>query len=75
LRRSPSIRPTPGDLLVTARIRTDLPITKGTRARLASQGVTGLAFIALDDQGDNASQPLAGEEGMPAAAALWRRAF
>lgn len=52
----------PHDLLVTARIRTDLPITKGTRARLASQGVTGLAFIALDDSGDN-PEPLAGEAG------------
>ena len=54
----------PRDLLVTARIRTDLPITKGTRARLASQGVTGLAFIALDDSGDN-PEPLAGEAGGP----------
>ena len=54
----------PHDLLVTARIRTDLPITKGTRARLASQGVTGLAFIALDDSGDN-PEPLAGEAGGP----------
>ena len=54
----------PHDLLVTARIRTDLPITKGTRARLASQGVTGLAFIALDDSGDN-PEPLSGEAGGP----------
>ena len=54
----------PRDLLVTARIRTDLPITKGTRARLASQGVTGLAFIALDDSGDN-PEPLSGEAGGP----------
>ena len=43
----------PRELLVTARIRADLPITRGTRARLATQGVTGLAFIALDDAGDD----------------------
>ena len=48
------------DVLVTVRIRADLPITQGTRARLATQGVTGLAFIALDDSGENAA-PLAGD--------------
>ena len=50
----------PRDVLVTVRIRADLPITEGTRARLATQGVTGLAFIALDDSGENAA-PLAGD--------------
>ena len=50
----------PRDVLVTVRIRADLPITQGTRARLATQGVTGLAFIALDDSGENAA-PLAGD--------------
>ena len=54
----------PRELLVTARIRADLPITRGTRARLATQGVTGLAFIALDDAGDD-PLPLAGEGGAP----------
>ena len=48
----------------TARIRADLPVTRGTRARLASQGVTGLAFIALDDAGDDPT-PLVGEGGGP----------
>ena len=59
----------PRKVLVTARIRTDLPITRGTRARLATQGVTGLAFIALDDAGDD-STPLAGEGGGPPRLAL-----
>lgn len=54
----------PRDVLVTVRIRADLPITQGTRARLASQGVTGLAFIALDDNGENAA-PLADVGGEP----------
>lgn len=47
-------------LLVIVRIRRDLPITRATRARLATQGVTGLAFIALDDPGDGA-EPVVGE--------------
>lgn len=50
----------PRDVLVTVRIRADLPITQGTRARLATQGVTGLAFIALDDSGEDTA-PLAGD--------------
>ena len=52
------------DVLVTIRIRADLPITQGTRARLATQGVTGLAFIALDDNGEN-PEPLPGVAGGP----------
>ncbi len=54
----------PRELLVTARIRADLPITRGTRARLATQGVTGLAFIALDDAGDDPAA-LTGADGGP----------
>ena len=54
----------PRDVLVTVRIRADLPITEGTRARLATQGVTGLAFIALDDNGEQPA-PLAGVAGGP----------
>jgi phospholipid/cholesterol/gamma-HCH transport system substrate-binding protein len=50
----------PRDLLVTVRIRANLPITKGTRARMASQGVTGLAYISLDDNGDQ-PEPLVGD--------------
>jgi phospholipid/cholesterol/gamma-HCH transport system substrate-binding protein len=50
----------PRKVLVFVRIRTDLPITHATRARLATQGVTGLAFIALDDPGDGAG-PLVGD--------------
>lgn len=51
-------------VLVTARIREDLPLTVATRARIAAQGVTGLAFIALDDPG-TATEPLKGEGGQP----------
>ena len=55
----------PRNVLVTARIRTDLPITRATRARLANQGVTGLAFIALDDAGDDPVPLLGGGGGPP----------
>lgn len=51
-------------VLVTVRIRADLPVTTATRARMATQGVTGLAFIALDDPG-TASELLTGEGGKP----------
>ncbi|MBL8459015.1 MlaD family protein [Zoogloea sp.] len=51
-------------LLVTVRIRSDLPITSATRARMATQGVTGLAFIALDDPG-TVAEALKGEGGLP----------
>lgn len=59
----------PQDLLVTARIRADLPLTRGTRARLATQGVTGIAFIALDDAGADPT-PLVGEGNSPPRLAL-----
>ncbi|MDD2987603.1 MAG: MlaD family protein [Zoogloea sp.] len=52
----------PRQVLVRVRIRADLPVTTATRARMATQGVTGLAFIALDDPG-TVSQPLTGEGG------------
>lgn len=57
----------PADLrqvLVTVRIRADLPVTTATRARMATQGVTGLAFIALDDPG-TVTEPLTGKGGLP----------
>lgn len=38
-------------LVVAIRIRSDLPITMGTRASMGYQGVTGLAFVQLDDRG------------------------
>ncbi len=38
-------------ILVRIGVRTDTPITRGTYARLGSQGVTGLAYVILDDEG------------------------
>lgn len=41
-------------ILVRINLDQDFVLTQGTRARLAAQGITGLTFIALDDDG---SQP------------------
>jgi phospholipid/cholesterol/gamma-HCH transport system substrate-binding protein len=45
-----------GQILVTLNINTDAPITKTTFATLGYQGVTGIAFIQLDD--DQVGSPL-----------------
>ena len=59
----------PGDdprlIVVTIRIRRDLPVTQGTRATLGYQGVTGLAFINLDERGEDPRPLPAGPEGLP----------
>lgn len=49
-------------ILVQIRIRADLPLTKSTRATLGTQGVTGLAYVQLDEQGTD-STPLLAENG------------
>jgi phospholipid/cholesterol/gamma-HCH transport system substrate-binding protein len=43
-----------GQLLVQIRVRPDTPITRSTFATLGYQGVTGIAYVQLDDDG---SQP------------------
>lgn len=43
----------PAKILVAIEIREDLPVTQGTRARLGYQGVTGIAYVQLDDRGDD----------------------
>jgi phospholipid/cholesterol/gamma-HCH transport system substrate-binding protein len=45
-----------GQILVTLNINTDAPITTTTFASLGYQGVTGIAFISLDD--DKVGSPL-----------------
>ena len=52
----------PAKILVEIRIRDDLPVTRGTRARLGYQGVTGIAYVQLDDRGEDPT-PLVAEEG------------
>ena len=44
----------PRVILVKISVRPDTPVTRGTYAQLGTQGVTGLAYVSLDDDG---SQP------------------
>lgn len=59
----------PRNILITISIASDLPVTKGTTARLNYQGVTGLASILLEDKGEN-PEPLAAADGEPPRIAL-----
>lgn len=43
----------PGQILIHISVRPDAPITKGTYAVLGYQGVTGIAYVQLDDDGTN----------------------
>jgi phospholipid/cholesterol/gamma-HCH transport system substrate-binding protein len=43
-----------GNVLVRIAVNDSVPVTASTFAMLGFQGVTGLAFIALDDSGDSA---------------------
>jgi phospholipid/cholesterol/gamma-HCH transport system substrate-binding protein len=54
----------PRHILVAIEISAELPITRGTRASLGYQGVTGLAYVQLTDSGDDPT-PLEGEGGAP----------
>jgi phospholipid/cholesterol/gamma-HCH transport system substrate-binding protein len=43
----------PGQILVRFSVRPDTPITKSTYGTLGYQGVTGIAYVELDDDGSN----------------------
>jgi len=43
----------PKSVQLLLNIRSDTPITVGTRARLNSRGVTGISYISLEDDGGN----------------------
>lgn len=49
-------------LLVRIAVPVDLPLTRGTTATLGTLGVTGLAFVQLDDPGGD-RRPLLEEDG------------
>ena len=59
----------PRSILISISVAADLPITKGTTARLHHQGVTGLASILLEDKGDK-PEPLTSADGEPPRIAL-----
>ncbi|MCB1915482.1 MAG: MCE family protein [Rhodocyclaceae bacterium] len=52
-------------ILVRINLREDLPVTAGTRASLGYQGVTGLAFVQLEDSGENMRPLEAAGDGLP----------
>lgn len=62
------------NILVLISIDAAIPITTGTTARLNSQGITGLSYVQLDDDGSRAA-PLVGKGGEPPRIALLPSAF
>ena len=52
----------PADTLIRISVKRGTPVTQGTTAKLGYQGVTGLAFILLEDSGKNKA-PLALADG------------
>lgn len=52
------------NIIVSIEVNDRLPLTRGTRATLGYQGVTGLAYVQLDDRGGDTT-PLAGVAGAP----------
>ncbi|MBI4987885.1 MAG: MCE family protein [Rhodocyclales bacterium] len=59
----------PRNILIAISIDADMPVTKGTTARLNYQGVTGLASVLLEDKGENL-EPLKGTDDEPPRIAL-----
>lgn len=54
------------EVLITIRVDSDLQITRGTRARIGVQGLTGQGYVQLDDDGhDPAPPPLGPRGGLP----------
>jgi len=55
----------PRHILVRISLRDDLPVTRGTRASLGYQGVTGIAFVQLTDKGEDPTPLPPGPDGVP----------
>jgi len=53
----------PRVILIRVAVRTDTPVTAGTYAQLGTQGVTGLAYVMLDDDGSMPERLAADPEG------------
>ncbi|MEP6964536.1 MAG: MlaD family protein [Polaromonas sp.] len=54
-----------GNVLILISIDRGAPVTKSTFATVASQGVTGLGFIQLDDNGESKERLLPNDEDPP----------
>ena len=55
----------PGNVLVELAVDRNAPVTQSTFATLAFQGVTGLSFVQLNDDGSSSAAPVAGPNGVP----------
>ena len=55
----------PGNVLVEIAVDRNAPVTQSTFATLAFQGVTGLSFVQLNDDGSSTAAPTAGPNGVP----------
>ena len=55
----------PGSVLVEIAVDRNAPVTQSTFATLAFQGVTGLSFVQLDDDGSSTAPPSPGPNGPP----------
>lgn len=64
----------PREIRVLISLPRSLPVTRGTRAELNNQGLTGIAFVSLDDDGKDPT-PLAGVGGEPPRIRLEPSAF
>lgn len=56
---------TPGNVLIRLQIDRGAPMTRGTFATLAYQGVTGLSFIQLDDDGKQPTRLVPDDDNPP----------
>ena len=54
----------PSDILIRIAITDDIPLTRGTVAKLSYQGVTGIAHVLLVDSGKD-REPLVASDGNP----------
>ncbi len=55
----------PRSILLTISVKAGTPLTKGTYAQLGSQGVTGLSYVILDDDGSKPAPLVADNSGLP----------
>jgi phospholipid/cholesterol/gamma-HCH transport system substrate-binding protein len=53
----------PRTILVEVSVRAGTPLTRGTYAQLAAQGITGLSYVQLEDDGSSAELRTPGEAG------------
>ena len=58
-------RDDPRQIVVAVSVRSGTPLTRGTYAQLGSQGITGLAYVILDDDGSK-PEPLTAAESAQA---------